>query len=148
MSQLPVRHRISGISEGATAPARFPIMFIDPDKVPAYLPPTSMAVAQAWGITRSLQKLAKPINRIADDRMSPPGSTAPAESAAPTKAAGRDQLCGCARAPPTQLTTYFETQPENRQPTPPRKRGRVANRATSTSVRWRRSPRYVGSQVM
>src|ERR1039457_823588 len=50
---------------GAQKPARLPIMFIDPDTVPAYLPPTSMHDPQAGGITRSLQKLAMPIAAMA-----------------------------------------------------------------------------------
>ena len=49
---------------GATNPARLPIMFIEPETVPAYRPPTSIQVAHAPGITRSLKKLANAMKII------------------------------------------------------------------------------------
>src|SRR6185503_10991016 len=50
---------------GPATPPRLPIMFMLPDIVPAYLPPTSMHVLQLPGMVRSLQKLAIPIASIA-----------------------------------------------------------------------------------
>src|SRR5215471_21209472 len=46
---------------GPRPPPTLPQKFIAPDRVPAYLPPMSIADAQACGITRSLQKLASAI---------------------------------------------------------------------------------------
>src|SRR5436190_7892350 len=40
-------------------------MFIDPDTVPANFPPISMQEPQAGGITRSFEKLARPIAAMA-----------------------------------------------------------------------------------
>ena len=41
-------------------------MFIVPESVPAYFPPTSMQAAQLPGITKSLKKLEKPMANIAN----------------------------------------------------------------------------------
>src|ERR1044071_8357735 len=47
------------MTAGATAPPRFPQLFIAPAKVPAYRPPISMVADQDGGIARSLKKLAR-----------------------------------------------------------------------------------------
>ena len=49
----------------ALAAPTLPIMFILPESVPAYLPPTSMQVLQLPGMVRSLQKLANPMASMA-----------------------------------------------------------------------------------
>src|ERR1035438_1564623 len=53
------------MATGANAPPMFPTMFMVPETVPAYWPPTSMAAVQAPGITRSFEKLATPMASIA-----------------------------------------------------------------------------------
>src|SRR5437867_6633116 len=50
---------------GHMAPPTLPIMFMAPEIVPAYLPPTSMQAPHEPGITRSFEKLANPIAIIA-----------------------------------------------------------------------------------
>ena len=54
---------------GRQHPAKFPNMFIAPETVPAYLPPISMADVHAPDITRSLEKLAIEMARIAMHRV-------------------------------------------------------------------------------
>src|ERR1043166_3892382 len=53
------------MTTGATKPAKLPHIFIAPESVPAYLPPTSIAADQALGITRSFAKLATAMLRMA-----------------------------------------------------------------------------------
>src|SRR4051812_36323951 len=45
---------------GHKKPAKFPIMFMLPEKVPANRPPTSMHAPQPQGIVKSLNMLAAP----------------------------------------------------------------------------------------
>jgi len=50
---------------GATLPPTALAMFITPESVPVWRPPTSIAAAQLTGMTKSFAKLAKPIAIIA-----------------------------------------------------------------------------------
>ena len=61
------------MASGEIAPPILPAMFIAPESEPACVPPTSMQVAQAPGITRSLEKLAMPIASVASSGSSSGG---------------------------------------------------------------------------
>ena len=50
---------------GARLPPTALAMFMMPESVPVWRPPTSIAAAQLTGMTKSLAKLAKPIAIIA-----------------------------------------------------------------------------------
>src|ERR1700733_2698401 len=98
-----------------------------------------MAAPQAYGITRSLQKLAMAIVSMAStgspttvDRMRHP--PAPAN---PEHATIRRRF---ALFPESSTLTGFAM--------PPAKHGRMLNNVVEAMVKWRPSLRYVGSQVM
>ena len=66
MNELyPERSMKSWISQppmaGAANVARFPIMFMEPETVPAYLPPMSITAVHAGGMVTSFEKLAMPM---------------------------------------------------------------------------------------
>ena len=55
------------MSRGARLPPTALAMFITPESVPVWRPPTSMAAAQLTGMTKSLAKLAKPMATMAQN---------------------------------------------------------------------------------
>src|ERR1700719_4862809 len=119
-------------------------MFIEPETVPAYLPPISMQAAQLGGITISLQKPAMPMasitqlglcRRVAKARKRP----APRKP----KVAIRRRL----RVSPMRSPRRVETEPHNSETTPPKNSGNIARRAASPAERFQNCCRNVGTQV-
>src|SRR6186713_2481393 len=110
-----------GAMSGAARPAKLPIMFIDPDSVPANLPPTSMQAPQAFGITRSLQKLAIPMASIAGNG-EPSWVAVYIKVAAPAKPIV-DIMRRALRVLLIFAANRGEMKPENMAPMPPKNSG-------------------------
>src|SRR5579864_13948 len=106
---------------GDTTPPRLPIMFMVPDSVPAYLPPTSIQAAQLPGITRSLEKLAIPITIMAQvgSRSRLERIRNPVAPAKPMQAIRRRLL----PTSPVQRFISGYRIPQTNDPHPPRKSG-------------------------
>src|SRR5437879_4299297 len=131
---------------GETTPPKLPIIFMAPDSVPAYLPPTSMQAPQLPGIAKSFEKLAIPMESIAQrgsgrnvDKIRNP--VAPVK---PRQAINRRVLTTL----PVHLATGPEMNPQKSEPSPPKKSGRTASRAPRLMLTPRALWRQVGSQVM
>src|SRR5579872_1697660 len=134
------------IAVGETAPPRLPIMFMVPESVPAYLPPTSIHVPQEPGITRSLQKLAKPIATMADtglarctERMR--SRLAPVNPMQAMSFRVRETLL-------SRRAMGVEIRPQKNDPRPPKNRGRTLRSALFPISTPREVCKYVGSHVM
>ena len=104
-----------------------PIMFIAPETVPAYRPPTSIVPAHAAGITKSLKKPANPSTTIART-----GSEIPVKmkmhAEAPTNPVTATIRRAVATLPDIRANRGIAVA-ETRQPTPPRSSGRPASSA-------------------
>src|SRR5258706_16003755 len=124
---LFVACRIYPVMTGAKAPPKLPIMFIEPESVPAYLPPISMQAPQLPGITRSLEKLANPMKReaITGSLICPERKSIADAEQKPRIPKKRRVLATL----PILRATMGEIQPPKKEPMPPKKRGSPARMA-------------------
>src|SRR5262245_47123872 len=122
------------VTAGARAPPKLPIMFIDPERVPAYLPPISMQAPQLPGMTRSLEKLANPMKRaaITGSLMCPERNSRAEAEQKPRIPKKRLVLATL----PIFRAAMGEIQPQENEPMQPKKSGSPARIAAFWGSRW------------
>src|ERR1700674_2706083 len=119
--------------------AKLPAIFITPDTVPLYAPPTSMGTAQAGLITNSRKNSEAVKQRIAVHAEW--AMAAGIRQAPETSMAGAATIRRANLSLPVFLYTASVRVPPTMSPTMPANKGRDANTPTAFSDKWRYSRR-------